>query len=169
MKNCFLKVKSIVSILFSIWISYVFLLSLPYKFTLHPDTQHIFWTIWKWMWDTISVWLGEFFASKGSYFIWTAELFVSLILIAAVISVIIGLFWKKSCSKNYLFALWGLWASIIMAWAIFFHLFTALWIEVIHDGKSDEGSLYRTAVSIFVIWIIMFISHFNSFKEKFVK
>jgi hypothetical protein len=39
----------------------------------------------------------------------------------------------------------------MMVGAVFFHTQTPLGIEVIHEGKSDGGSLFRAAVSILVI------------------
>ena len=44
-----MKILSVFSWVIVLWIAKVFLLSLPYKFTLHPDTQHIFGTIGAWM------------------------------------------------------------------------------------------------------------------------
>jgi len=51
-----------------------------------------------------------------------------------------------------------------MAGAVFFHLFTPLGIEVLHQGKSDGGSLFYAAVSILVLGIVMVI--INSLKTQ---
>jgi hypothetical protein len=62
MKNSCKKlcaVRKILSVFAVVWIAKVFLLSLPYKFSKHPDTEHIFGTIGQWMSDTISVGLGQ--------------------------------------------------------------------------------------------------------------
>ena len=48
-------------------------------------------------------------------------------------------------------------AAILMSGAVFFHLFTPLGIEVLHEGKSDGGSLFYAAVSILVLGCIMFM------------
>ncbi len=53
-------------------------------------------------------------------------------------------------------------AAIVMAGAVFFHLFTPLGIEVLHQGKSDGGSLFYAALSILVSGVIMFV--INSLK-----
>jgi len=68
-----------ISLVISLWIAKVFLFSLPYKFTNHPDTSG----------------------------------------------------------------------------AAFFHLFTPLGIKVIHEGKSDNGSLFFAAVSIIVLGLVL--------------
>jgi len=51
----------------------------------------------------------------------------------------------------------GLLASAVMAGAVFFHLFTPLGIEVLHNGESDGGSLFRAAVSILILGIVLFV------------
>ncbi len=53
-------------------------------------------------------------------------------------------------------------AAVVMAGAVFFHLVTPLGIEVLHQGKSDGGSLFYAAVSILIFGIIMFV--INSLK-----
>ena len=50
----------------------------------------------------------------------------------------------------------GLMASAVMAGAVFFHLFTPLGVEVLHQGKSDGGSLFYAAASILVLGIALF-------------
>ena len=39
----------IISWIIALWAAKVFLFSLPYKFSGHPDTQHIFGTIGEWL------------------------------------------------------------------------------------------------------------------------
>jgi len=58
----------------------------------------------------------------------------------------------------------GALSSMVMAGAVFFHLFTPLGIEVLHQGKSDGGSLFYAAVSILVLGIVMVI--INSLKTQ---
>jgi len=50
----------------------------------------------------------------------------------------------------------GLMAAAVMAGAVFFHLFTPLGVEVLHQGQSDGGSLFYAAVSILVLGLAMF-------------
>ncbi len=159
MKTCSIIKKTVTSLV-SIWISYVFLISLTFKFTDDPETQHIFWTIWEWMsmtfWETIWNWFTNYWA----YLIWTGELIISILLIIPVLMYIAKLLWlfKAKMVPEYLFALWGLWAVMIMSWAIFFHLFTPLGVEVNNDG----GSLFRAAVSIWGLWLALFVTHFKN-------
>ncbi len=63
-----------------------------------------------------------------------------------------------------LHAIGGLMASSVMAGAVFFHLFTPLGVEVIHEGQSDNGSLFYAAISILILGIVMFVV--NSMKLK---
>ncbi len=42
-----------------------------------------------------------------------------------------------------------------MTGAAFFHLVTPLGIEVLHEGKSDGGSLFYAAVSILILGIVL--------------
>ena len=144
-----------------LWISYVFLRSLPYKFSWAPETDYIFSAIWEWMsgifWTTI--WNG--FANYWAIGTWIAELIVSSILIIGLISL---LFCKK-WSLNYLIAIWGTWAFVIMFWAAFFHLFTPLWIEV----NWDWWSLFKAAISILFLGLILSFMYKKDIKNKFCK
>lgn len=164
-------VRKIFSVFATLWIAKVFLLSLPYKFSGHPDTQHIFGTIWEWMSVTINQGLGQAFSKYGAYVIGSGELIVSLMLLfAAAIVVIKGLGGLKNKeTPNYLFGLAGFGAMIMMIWAVFFHTQTPLGIEVIHEGKSDGGSLFKAAVSILFIGMALFLAYFGELKQKFLK
>lgn len=152
-----LKVSRIISFIITLWICKVFLSSLPYKFTNHPDTQHIFSTIGQWMSDTIAQPLGEFFTSKGAFLVGTAELITSLILLIAAVSWLLSSanILKKTPNISLLYAVGGLISSAIMAGAAFFHLATPLGIKVLHEGKSDGGSLFFAAVSILILGVIL--------------
>ncbi|MEH6445443.1 MAG: hypothetical protein V7784_16225 [Oceanospirillaceae bacterium] len=150
-------ISRIASLIISLWVAKVFLSSLPYKFTDHPDTLHIFGTIGQWMSDTIAVDLGVFFASYGAYIVGTVELIAASILLVA--SAIWALRKASICDANIneqnLFLVGGLLSAAIMSGAAFFHLFTPLGIEVIHEGGSDGGSLFYAAVSIFFLGLIL--------------
>ena len=151
--------KAIVSWAIVAWICKIFLSSLPYKFSQHPDTQHIFGTIGQWMSDTIAPALGNLFTSFGAYAVGVAELITSLVLL---LPAVLWLLRKISGGPAFTgrpgwHALGGLMASAIMLGAAFFHLFTPLGIEVLHEGKSDGGSLFYAAVSILVLGIVLFV------------
>lgn len=138
------------------WTCKVFLSSLPYKFSGHPDTQHIFGTIGVWMQETINPSLGLWFAEHGAVAVGIFELFASLLLLSPIV------FWtikkinlvNKVPSRELIHTLGGLLSASVMAGAMFFHLVTPLGIEVLHNGESDGGSLFYAAVSIFILGLI---------------
>lgn len=154
MKN---KITSIVSWVIVLWICKVFLFSLPYKFSAHPDTQHIFGTIGLWMQDVISQGLGSWFSQFGAYAVGGVELIASLALLSPALFALLK---KLSITPNVpsrelIHGVGGLLASGVMAGAAFFHLATPLGIEVLHQGKSDGGSLFYAAVSILVLGLVL--------------
>jgi hypothetical protein len=144
----------------------VFLLSLPYKFTLHPDTQHIFGVIGEWMKGFIGETGGSLFMNYGSYAVGSVELITSLILLVPALFFVLKKVEVISNSPNIhlIHTIGGVLATMVMLGAVFFHLFTPLGIEVIHEGQSDGGSLFFAAVSIVVLGSIM--AFFNLIKLK---
>jgi len=160
-KENWLKIISLVAIL---WIVYVFLGSIPYKFSGHPETKYIFDTIWEWMKWTLWEWIWTHFINYWAYEVGSMEIIVSIILLIPVFGYIWKLFWlfKEKILPEFLLGVGWIWATMIMTWAIFFHLFTPLWTEVNGDGWS----LFRAAVSIWVLWIVLFIIHFSKLKDK---
>lgn len=149
------------------WVCKVFLLSLPYKFTKHPDTQHIFGTIGQWISDKINETLGSLFTNFGSYVVGSFELITSiLLLLPAVLWLLnkIGLR-KSGSSRQFFHTIGGLLASSVMAGAVFFHLFTPLGIKVLHNGQSDGGSLFYAAVSILFLGGVLFLLNLSGLKN----
>jgi len=152
------KAVAAVSWVIVAWMCYVFLGSLPYKFTGHPDTQHIFGTIGNWLSGLLGNAIGSLFSQFGAYAVGAFELLTAVVLLFP------ALLWIKSKINKQPFGrtrrrwhqIGGLMASAVMAGAVFFHLFTPLGIEVLHNGQSDEGSLFRAAVSILVLGIVLF-------------
>ena len=57
-----MKILPIFSWAVVLWTAKVFLFSLPYKFTLHPDTQHIFGVIGAWMQGFLGETIGTGFS-----------------------------------------------------------------------------------------------------------
>jgi hypothetical protein len=160
------NIIAVVSWIITIWICKVFLSSLPYKFTGHPDTQHIFGTIGAWMSGILGDTVGNLFASVGAIGVGSVELITSLILLAPAVLFLLA---KAGITPvdNYrakFHRIGGALSSMVMAGAAFFHLVTPLGIEVLHQGKSDGGSLFYAAVSIFVLGIVMVI--INSLKTE---
>lgn len=113
----------------------VFLDSLRYKFTDHPNTQVIFGKLNDWA----ATWgAGGLFSHTGlfsQYVIGTAELFAAIFLLA-------GIFPRFRTLQ----AVGASIAFVIMTGAVFFHLFTPLGI----DPNMDGGGLFGAAV---VLWV----------------
>jgi hypothetical protein len=149
---------AVVSWLIVLWILFIFLGSLPYKFTLHPDTQHIFGTIGAWLGGFLGDGIGNAFASFGPYLVGGFELLTSLVLLAPAIAWLINRVRGGTAGRGRAFwhALGGLMATAVVCGAVFFHLFTPLGIEVQHNGQSDGGSLFRAAVSILFLGLVLF-------------
>lgn len=165
MKN---RIVTIFSWVVVAWVCKVFLLSLPYKFSGHPDTQHIFGTIGVWMQDVVSTNIGLWFAKYGAIAVGTVELLASLLLLSPII--FCGI--KKlnlittTPSRALIHTLGGLLSASVMAGAMFFHLITPLGIEVLHNGQSDGGSLFYAAVSIFILGLILAAVNGNIARTK---
>jgi hypothetical protein len=160
------NIIAVVSWIITIWICKVFLSSLPYKFTGHPDTQHIFGTIGAWMSGILGDTVGNLFTSVGAIGVGSVELITSLILLAPAVLFLLA---KAGITpvdhyRAKFHRIGGALSSMVMAGAAFFHLVTPLGIEVLHQGKSDGGSLFYAAVSILVLGIVMVI--INSLKTE---
>ncbi|MEM7196604.1 MAG: hypothetical protein AAF402_16875 [Pseudomonadota bacterium] len=150
-------IVAVVSWVIVLWTCYIFLGSLPYKFTNHPDTQHIFGTIGAWLGGFLGAGVGGLFSSLGAYVVGGFELLTSLILLSPAVIWIIGkLGGGSTAERSRVHAFGGLMAATVMAGAVFFHLFTPLGIEVLHQGKSDGGSLFYAAVSILVLGLVLY-------------
>ncbi|ASJ75646.1 hypothetical protein [Granulosicoccus antarcticus] len=150
--------RAVVSWAIALWMCYVFLSSLPYKFTQHPDTQHIFGTIGDWLGTFLGTGIGNLFTELGGYVIGSFELLTSIVLLLPallwVISRLNGSFFGVTRRRFHMIG--GLMASAVMAGAAFFHLVSPLGVEVLHEGKSDGGSLFYAAVSILVLGLVLF-------------
>jgi len=158
---------SIASWIIVLWTCKVFLFSLPYKFTLHPDTQHIFGVIGEWMKGFIGELGGSLFMNYGSYAVGLVELLTSLILLSPIFFFVfkkIGLFTVVT-NTHLVHAMGGGLAALVMFGAVFFHLFTPLGIEVIHEGQSDGGSLFFAAVSILLLGGFMAVINLMKYKK----
>ncbi len=124
----------------SVFAAIVFLDSLRFKFTDHPNTQEIFGRLDGW---AASLGAPGLFAHTGlfsQYAIGTAELFASTLLIAGLLPGLQRL--------NAVGAAIGL---AVMTGAVSFHLFTPLGI----DPNNDGGGLFAAAVTIWVTTIVL--------------
>ena len=148
----------VISWVMALWMCKVFLSSLPYKFSGHPDTQHIFGTIGVWLAGILGEGIGSLFGSLGAYGVGAFELTTSIVLLSPALLWLLakaGVI-EARVRRARLHRIGGIMAAVVMAGAVFFHLFTPLGIEVLHEGKSDGGSLFYAALSILVLGVCMF-------------
>jgi len=133
--------KKIVVIVLTLYVAFIFIQSLFFKFTNAPETQHIFGTLDEW---AAGLGFGGGFSPKGlfsQYVIGSAELVASSMLLLGL--VIGGL--KK------LQPLGGLMATGIMSGAIIFHLFTPLGVNV----QGNGGLLFFMACGVWVSGLVI--------------
>ena len=122
-----------IKIILVLYIAFVFIQSLFYKFSDAPETQHIFSTLDAWAAGFVQAGLfapGGIFSAKV---IGSAELVAALVLIASLIT------------RLVLLRIVGAVLVLgIMSGAIFFHLFTPLGVDVQNDG----GLLFGMACGV---------------------
>jgi len=138
-------------------IAYVFLSSLPYKFSGAPETQHIFSTIGKWLAGFLGAGIGDLFSRFGAYVIGSLELVTSVILLLPILYWVLNGKRKNSVERmefrQSLHAIGGLAATALMGGAVFFHLFTPLGINV----NNDNGALFYSALTVFFLGTLLFL------------
>jgi hypothetical protein len=122
--------KKGLTIALSIFIAFVFIQSLPFKFSNSLETQHIF--------GTLAEWSGiDWFGIYGGFMIGIFELIASLMLLAPIIG-------NMAFKKPFLPALHPLGAVMalgIMTGAIYFHLFTPLGIVQPHFDPATGAQI----------------------------
>lgn len=130
--------RRIAPIALTLYIAFVFIQSLFFKFTDSPETQYIFGTLEAW--GTSLGWPG-LFAHDGifsQYVVGTGELIASALLLAGL-------------RVHVLRPLGALMALGVISGAIFFHLFTPLGVSVLNaDGTHDGGELFALACGVWV-------------------
>ncbi len=125
----------------SIFITFVFVQSLFFKFSNAPETQHIFQTLNAWGADTLGI--DGLFIAPGifnQYVIGSAELVALVLLIGGLVT-----------GRLILNAFGALLAVGIMTGAIFFHLATPLGVDV----QGDGGVLFGMAVGVWLSSLIL--------------
>ena len=131
----------------TIYIAFVFIQSLFFKFTNSPETQYLFGTLEAW--GASLGWPG-LFAHDGifsQYVVGTGELIASTLLL-------LGL--TRRC--RILRPVGALMAIGVISGAIFFHLFTPLGVSVLNaDGSRDGGELFALACGVWVSAAILFV------------
>lgn len=118
----------------------VFLDSLRYKFTDHPNTQEIFGRLDGWVGSLGAPGLFGHTGLFSQYVIGSAELAASTLLLVGLIPRFVRL--------NALGAAIGL---AVMTGAVSFHLFTPLGV----DPNNDGGGLFAAAVTIWLTSIVL--------------
>jgi uncharacterized membrane protein YphA (DoxX/SURF4 family) len=133
--------------LLTIFIAFVFIQSLFFKFTGSPETVYIF----QGKLDPWAASLGfpGVFAPGG---IFSAKVVGSMELVASIL-VLLGAAISSQRTVQILGAALGLG---VISGAIFFHLFTPLGVAVINgDGSSDGGELFTLACGVWVSCLML--------------
>lgn len=133
-----------VLVILTLYICFVFIQSLFFKYSNSPETQHIF--------GTLDQWAGTFglaglFAPSGifsQYVIGTAELLASGILLFGLIR-----------RNNLMHAFGAIISMAVISGAICFHLFTPLGVVIDNDG----GLLFAMACGIWLSAAYIIYTH----------
>ena len=133
--------------LLSLYIAFVFVQSLFFKFTGSAETRYIFE-------DKLDPWAASLgfpgvFAPGGIFsatVVGSAELVASILLLAGTF--VTG--WRLAQAIGALLSLG------VISGAIFFHLFTPLGVEVVNaDGSGDGGTLFMLACGVWIAAAIL--------------
>jgi hypothetical protein len=129
-----------ITIALALYIAFVFVQSLFFKFSNSPETQYIFGTLDAW---GTSLGFPGLFAPRGpfsQYVVGSAELVASALLLTGL-----------AMGRPLLLAGGALLAMGVISGAIFFHLFTPLGVQVRNtDGSLDGGELFALACGVWV-------------------
>lgn len=136
--------KKFISWVLVLYICFVFIQSLFFKFAGSIETVIIFETISNWMSGNFLSFLAPFFKNYGGWAVGGAELLTSVLLLIPA-SRKIG----------------AILALIIMSGAIFFHLATPLGVDRTIDeaGNTDGGVLFFMACGVWVSSLILILLH----------
>lgn len=130
----------IVATVLTLYIAFVFIQSLFFKFTNSPETQYIFGTLDAW---GGSLGLPGLFAPHGifsQYVVGSAELVASALLLLALVT-----------GRKLLQVAGAALSLAVISGAIFFHLFTPLGVQVRNaDGSLDGGELFALACGVWI-------------------
>ncbi len=126
--------------IFVMFIAFVFIQSLFFKFSNSPETQYIFGTLDAW---AAGLGFAGIFSPSGifsQYVVGSMELVASLALLASFVPTLRSL-------RPYA----ALLSLGVISGAIFFHLFTPLGISVLNtDGTRDGGELFALACGVWI-------------------
>jgi uncharacterized membrane protein YphA (DoxX/SURF4 family) len=133
----------------TLYIAFVFVQSLFFKFSNSPETQYIFGTLNSW---AAGLGFPGLFAPSGifsQYVVGTSELIASGALLLGAVT-----------KKPLVHAAGAVLAMGVISGAIFFHLFTPLGVQVRNtDGTLDGGELFALACGVwvaaaFILWLL---------------
>lgn len=130
----------------SVFAAIVFLDSLRFKFTDHPNTQEIFGRLDGWAGRLGAPGLFGHTGLFSQYVIGSAELVASTLLLVGLL--------PRFTRLNALGALIGV---AVMSGAVSFHLFTPLGV----DPNNDGGGLFAAALTIWVTSIVLLLIRRN--------
>jgi hypothetical protein len=134
------RIRTAVLWALTVFIAFVFIQSLFFKFTDSPETQYIFGNLDSWA-GTLG--FPGLFAPHGifsQYVVGTAELIASCTLLAGAVA-----------KKPVLQGAAALLSLGVISGAIFFHLFTPLGVQVRNaDGSLDGGELFALACGVWL-------------------
>lgn len=137
--------NNIKKILPSILLILIIWYTLSLKYMRMDEIGYIFYTVWEWMKIFLSPWIGSFFAEIWLYLIASIET-IAIILLG------LWFFIKKLKFYGWLLAL------IVLIWAIFFHIFTPLWINM----NDDNWKLFFMAIIWFISAFYITITEYKS-------
>lgn len=129
-----------INLVLVLYVCFVFIQSLFFKFTDSPETLHIFGTLDTWTADTFG--LEGLFLPPGifnAYVVGTTELIASAILLVGVFTAL-----------KFLIPIGALMSLGVITGAIFFHLFTPLDVDV-----GDGGALFAMACGVWLASAIL--------------
>jgi uncharacterized membrane protein YphA (DoxX/SURF4 family) len=133
--------KKITNWIIPLYIAFVFLQSLFFKFSGSEETVIVFNTIGTWMLDIgLPQGFAEGFSSHGGTVTGIAELIAAILVLIPVTRV------------------WGALAGLmVMSGAIFFHLFTPLGVVRVVDaaGNTDGGVLFFMACGVWLGSVVL--------------
>lgn len=138
----------------TLYIAFVFVQSLFFKFSDSPETQYIFGTLDAW---GASLGVAGLFAPSGpfsQYVVGSAELVASALLLAGML-----------LQRPLVHAGGALLALGVISGAIFFHLFTPLGVQVRNtDGSLDGGELFALACGVWVASAVLLVMRRDSLR-----
>lgn len=148
-------VRRFTPVALTLYIAFVFIQSLFFKFTNAPETQYIFGTLDAW---AGSLGFAGLFAPNGifsQYVIGTAELIASTLILLGLL---------PGC--RMLRPIGALMAMAVISGAILFHLFTPLGVSVLNDdGTRDGGLLFGLACGVWIAAAILLAMSLDIVRE----